>query len=213
MPYRAAILSAIENLRDVETGSPANSIRRYIQDTASEEDSGDHTHSKWNENLFQETLKSLVRQGEILHVNGTNYKFTNGYLARRAETLRARADSIQDHLIKIHSAAAPPVPRPHHEEDVAASASAVSPGKESPKKKTVHAKVKINESKIITVVNPERPRREGEMEVETVDDESDRGMILVEDGQTIDHDHGRKKHVKIIPRKVTVKKMISDTMR
>jgi hypothetical protein len=29
----------------------------------------------------------------------------------------------------------------------------------------------------------------------------------VEDGEATDHDHGRKKHVKIIPKKVTVKKM------
>ncbi|KAL3786856.1 hypothetical protein HJC23_013777 [Cyclotella cryptica] len=213
MPYRSAILNAIENLRDVETGSPASSIRRYIQDTASDGDSSDHSPSKWNETLFQETLKSLVRQGEILHVNGTNYKFTHGYLARRAETLRARADSIQDHLVKIHSAAAPPVPRLHHDEEgggVSASASALlaTGMKESPKKKTVHAKVKINESKIITVVNPERPRREGEMEVEGVEEEErERRMILVADGETVDHEHGRKKHVKIIPRKVTAKKM------
>jgi hypothetical protein len=197
MPYRSAILLAIESLRDLETGSPVSSIRRHIQ-TASSTATDDHSSSKWNENLFQETLKSLVRQGELLHLGG-NYKFTEKHLKERAETLRARADSYQEHLIKIHSAAAPPVPRVHgahcpHEEDDSSS----SLPKESPKRKTVHAKVKIGEAKVITVVNPEKKRGEGEMEVEEVD-----GMPLDGGGK---EDRG-KKHVKIIPRKVGVKKM------
>jgi hypothetical protein len=184
MPYRSAILTAIESLRDLETGSPATSIRRHIQDSSSLESDDDNLPSKWNENLFQETLKSLVRQGEILQVNGTNYKFTDGYLARRAETLRARADSIQEHLIKVHSVAAPPIPQPHvYDEEE----------KNSPKKKTVHAKVKISDAKIITVVNPDKHKKEGDMEVE-------------EDGR-IEEDGKKKHHVKIIPKKVTLKKM------
>lgn len=193
MPYRAAILKAIEKLRDIETGSPASSIRRHIQDNASPASDDDHYPSKWNENLFQETLKSLVRQGEIIHVSGTSYKFTDSYLSKRAETLRARADSIQEHLIKIHSAAAPPIPQQHgvHEEEMN---SVGSPEKDLPKKKTVHAKVKINDAKIISVVNPEKKKNEGDMEVETEDYEI--------------HEDGKKKHhVKIIPKKVTLKKM------
>jgi hypothetical protein len=195
MPYRSAILTAIESLRDLETGSPASAIRRHIQDNASIESDDDHSPSKWNENLFQETLKSLVRQGETLHVNGTNYKFTESYLAKRAETLRARADSIQEHLIKINSAAALPILQPHgvYEEEVN---SVGSPEKDSPKKKTVHAKVKINDAKIITVMNPEKKKKEGEMDVE-------------DDGR-IEEDGKKKHHVKIIPKKVTLKKMISD---
>ena len=192
MPYRAAILTAIESLRDLETGSPASSIRRHIQDNASVESDDDHCISKWKENLFQETLKSLVRQGEILQINGTNYKFTEEYRAKRAETLRARADSIQEHLLKTHSAAASPVRKQHGVNDEEID-SVRSPEKDSPKKKTVHAKCKINEAKILTVVNPERPKKEGDMEVE------EDGMI--EDGGK------RKPHVKIIPKKVTLKKM------
>lgn len=193
MPYRAAILTAIEKLRDIETGSPASSIRRHIQDNASIESDDDHSPSKWKENLFQETLKSLVRQGEIRQVSGTNYKFTDSYLSKRAETLRARADSIQEHLIKIHSAAAPPVPHQHNVNAEEVN-SVGSPEKDLPKKKTVHAKVKINDAKIITVVNPEKKKKEGEMEVE-------------EEVDMIDEDGKKKHHVKIIPKKVTLKKM------
>ena len=194
MPYRAAILAAIESLRDLETGSPASSIKRHIQDNVSPESDDSHSIPQWNENLFQETLKSLVRQGEILKVNGTSYKFTDGYVSRRAETLQARAESIQNHLIKIHSAAASPIPLAHRvcEDDVHSPGSAE---KDSPKRKTVHAKVKINDAKIITVVNPEIPKREGEMEV----DEAHDGWIE-EDGK-------KKHHVKIIPKKVTPRKM------
>ena len=183
MPYRAAILAAIESLRDLETGSEASSIRKHIQ----EQDS----LFKWNENLFQETLKSLIRQEEILQVNGTNYKFTDAYLKKRAEALRARADLIQEHLIKIHSAAAPSVPQSHGVYD---GETCLVSEWDTPKKKTVHAKVKINDAKIITVVNPDKPKRDTDMEVE-------------EESAMVTEVKKRKHHIKIIPKKVSIKKM------
>ncbi len=62
------------------------------------------------------------------------------------------------------------------------------PPKEAPKKKTVHAKIKINEGKIITVVNPE-VKREDDMDTTP----TEAGEIIMAKN---------KKHVKIIPRKV-----------
>ena len=76
------------------------------------------------------------------------------------------------------------------------------PPKEVPKKKTVHAKVKINESEIITVVNAERKKSEEEMDITPAENEGEGDSIVV-DGKESSH----KKHLKIIPRKVVAKKM------
>ena len=182
MPYRAAILSAIEGLRDHETGSPSSSIRHYIKEhdtifataVASSDDD-----TKWNETLFLSTLKSLVSSGTLVHINGTNYKFSDKYLTKRADKLRARAESIEEHQ---HANMTNHPPREE-------------PPKELPKKKTVHSKVKINEGKVITVVGG---KVHGKDEMETDDDEDD----MDNNGK-----ERKSKHVKIIPRKVGAKKM------
>ena len=189
MPYRSAILSAIEGLKAHETGSPASSIRHHIKEhdtvfAAAIANSKDDT--SWNETLFQTTLKQLVSKGILVHINGTNYKFTDNYLKKRAETLRERADSIEEHQHAIATA----THNIHPRED---------PPKDCPKKKTVHAKVKLTEGKIITVVNPEKKRDEDEME--TDDEDTDKVHEVLMSGDE------HKKHVKIIPRKIGTKKM------
>lgn len=180
MPYRSAILSAIEDLKAHETGSPASAIRSRIKEHDTEYSSDDDDTTAWNETLFQTTLKSLVAKGTLTHINGVNYKFSDDYLRRRAQGLRARAESMEEH----RRAAAAVHPREE-------------PPKDLPKKKTVHAKVKLNEGKIITVVNPEGKRR-GEEKMDT--DEEDEILMDKNNEQ-------HKKHVKIIPRKVGAKKM------
>ena len=74
------------------------------------------------------------------------------------------------------------------------------PPKEAPKKKTLHAKVKINEGKIITVVNPpDVHRHEDDMDVSN----HDYIAAVGGDGVTTQTAAAKnKKHVKIIPRKV-----------
>ena len=114
----------------------------------------------------------------LAHINGTNYKFTDKYLQKRAKAMRERAESMEEHR---HQAALM-----HAREE---------PPKEVPCKKTVHAKVKMNEGKIITVVNPRR-----------TDDEMDTDEEDAVKMNASEH----KKHVKIIPRKVEAKKMIMD---
>lgn len=170
MPYRSAILNAIESLQDHEAGSPISCIRKHILDDTDGSISDDPS---WNEVLFQKTLKTLVEKGDLLQINGVNYKFSNRYLQRRVEALRARAESIEE---QNHKAA---VER-HYAREI--------PPKEAPKKKTVHAKIKINEGKIITVVNPE-VKREDDMDTTP----TEAGEIIMAKN---------KKHVKIIPRKV-----------
>ena len=185
MPYRSAILAAIESLKDHETGSPISSIRRHILDNNDTTDGGNSSDDpSWNEVHFQKTLKTLVEKGELLQLNGVNYKFSNQYLQRRAEVLRARAESIEDHTHKTA------VEHHHHY-------AREIPPKEAPKKKTVHAKMKINEGKIITVVNPE-VRHEDDMDTTPTEE------IVVEKGgrRIAAAGGGKKKHVKIIPRKV-----------
>lgn len=185
MPYRSAILAAIDSLKDHQTGSPASAIRRRIKEhdavfaaaIASSEDD-----TVWNEALFQTTLKSLVAKKILLHFNGTNYKFSDDYLKNREQLLRDRAESIEE---AKHIAAATHSMHPREE-----------PPKELPKKKTVHAKVKINEGPIITVVGP---KQHSDEDMET-DGEEDNEVVMDGNGR------GKKKqhHVKIIPRKVNV---------
>ena len=179
MPYRSAILAAIDSLKDHETGSPISSIRRHIlDDTVDATDSDD---TSWNEVHFQKTLKQLVESGDIVKVNGINYKFSNQYLKQRVETLRARAESMEEQTHRIAA-------EHNHAREV--------PPKEAPKKKTVHAKRKINEGKIITVVNPEV---KNEDDMDTTDTEEigleGGGMAAAVVGKS-----SNKKHLKIIPR-------------
>jgi len=181
MPYRSAILAAIESLQDHETGSPISCIRRHILDDIDGNNSDDP--SCWNEVHFQKTLKTLVEKGDLVQINGINYKFSNRYLQRRVEALRARAESIEE---QTHKAAV----EHHRAREI--------PPKEAPKKKTVHAKMKINEGKIITVVNPE-VKHEDDMDTTPTED------IVVKGGEMRAAVAAKnKKHVKIIPRKVVV---------
>jgi hypothetical protein len=181
MPYRSAILAAIESLKDHETGSPISSIRRHILDDTS--DNSDDV--SWNEVHFQKTLKTLVEKGDLVQINGVNYKLSNQYLQKRVEALRARAESIEEHTHKT-------AVEHHHAREM--------PPKEAPKKKTVHAKMKINEGKIITVFNPE-VKHEDDMDTtptEEMDDGMGGGAAAAK----------AKKHIKIIPRRVCTTKNI-----
>lgn len=204
MPYRSAILAAVEDLKDHQTGSPASSIRRRIKDhdavfaAAVADDADDRT--TWNETLFQTTLKSLVATNVLVQVNGSNYKYSDDRLRRRAEDLRARvrqAGSIEEERKG----------RTRAHRGVGASSSPCAreePPKDLPKRKTVHAKVKLNEGRIITVLNAQEAKgRKDEDEMETDDEDGIREEVLSDRA---------KRGVKIIPRKVGAKKMISDPM-
>lgn len=185
--YRSAILAAIESLKGHETGSPIASIRRHILDDTSSDDNNNNSDDvSWNEVHFQKTLKTLVEKGDLVQINGASYKFSHQYLQRRVEALRARAESIEE---QSHKTAV----EHHHAREV--------PLKEAPKKKTVHAKMKINEGKIITVVNLE-VKHEDDMDTTPTLEE-----IAAEGGTAVAKKN--KKHVKIIPRKLcTTKKNI-----
>ena len=192
MPYKAAILSAIDELKDHQTGSTQTSIRRHIQEhdttfaSAIAKQSSDH---EWNETLFLSTLKSLVHTGILVHINGTNYKYSDEYLNKRTECIKNRSESIEEQ----HQ-------QQHHEQHVREE-----PPKEIPKKKTIHAKVKINEGKVITVVNPDVIKHGDDMET----DEDEQAVDGLGNEMSCNGGSGsNKKHsVKIIPRKVGVKKM------
>ncbi|KAL7554768.1 hypothetical protein ACHAWF_018307 [Thalassiosira exigua] len=187
MPYRSAILAAVEDLKDHQTGSPASSIRRRIREhdasfAAALADADDPT--AWNEALFQSTLKSLVSKGTLV-ASGSNYKFSDEHLRRRSERLRERAESLEE--------------RRRERARQAHGAAREEPPKECPKRKPVHAKVKMNEGSILTVVDPDgrRKKRKDEDEMETDDEEGE--VVAMENG-------GRRRPVKIIPRKVEPKK-------
>ena len=187
MPYRAAILSAIEKLKDDPlVGSPSSSIRHHIQQhdktfattALAANSSGSDDTTKWNESLYQTTLKSLITKKTLLKNSNGNYMYSDEYMQRRTRGLRSRAESIEDAAHHQHSH------RPREE-----------PPKEIPKKKTFHANVKINEGKVITVVNPESKKHGGDDEMDT------------DDGMSSESSGSNKKHLKIIPRRVCLKKM------
>ena len=124
--------------------------------TASSSSTGDGSGSiagpaaAWNETHFQTTLKSLLTKNILVQVNGSNYKYSDAYLKKRADRLREKMDSIEEE--EHHR-------RLHHADTATLSSSQAlypreEPPKESPKKKSLHAKVKITEGRIITVVNP-----------------------------------------------------------
>jgi hypothetical protein len=287
MPYKSAILAAIENLKDHETGSPAAAIRRYMQDrkddiiaaaatsamanqhsgrqsaifhTSAMDESAqcnDHykantgsitststpvstggggssiassSSSAWNETLFQTTLKSLLTKNILVQVNGSNYKYSDAYLKKRAERLREQMEEEEQHRRHHHQEYQQ---QKHHHYSLSSSASDVAattsspsssshtlfpreePPKPSPKKKTLHAKVKLKEGEIITVINPpttsqQQHHNANEM-METEDDATMNAnnnispMTLESDAYAANNAKEsikKQPHVKIIPRKV-----------
>ncbi|KAL3780391.1 hypothetical protein ACHAW5_006465 [Stephanodiscus triporus] len=115
MPYRSAILAALEDLKDHQTGSPASSIRRRMLDRASaavasssskartgntnnaavvDSDVDDAVEAAWSTSSFRRSLNSLVRDGTLVRVGGggSNYKLSDKRLMERARGLEAIAE-------------------------------------------------------------------------------------------------------------------------
>ncbi|KAL3827335.1 hypothetical protein ACHAXA_005081 [Cyclostephanos tholiformis] len=106
IPYTSEILSALEDLKDHQTGSTASSIVRRIADQWR----GGGGRRGWRGGTstnpphdarpplcmasFMTSLKSLVRDGTLVRVGGcgSNYKVSDAVLRRRARDLEARAD-------------------------------------------------------------------------------------------------------------------------
>ena len=95
MPYRSAILAALEDLKDHQTGTPASSIRRRMLDRAAADDGDDAAAAaSWSDASFRTSLKSLARDGTLVRVGGggSNYKFSDARLREMARGLEARAE-------------------------------------------------------------------------------------------------------------------------
>lgn len=207
MTYRSAILAAIEDLKDHQTGSSASSIRRRIKEhdmeftaaaAVADSDDDDDTTACWNETLFQSSLKNLVARGTLVQANGSNYKFSDEYLEKRADALRERAESMEERrrLLRVNNAASSP--STHHAQQ---SREEPPKGADLPKKKTVHAKVKLTEGPIVTVVNPLDIIRRGDGcdEMETDDEEG--GEVSMDGNERSSSSSSRRhQHLKIIPR-------------
>lgn len=183
MLYQKSILVAIEDLKCHETGSPIASIKMHVQAAA---DSADD-ESSWNDILFLKSLKTLVDKGLVVKASGSNYKLTDEYLERRIEEMQAQA-------LKMQSASSPPHFYPREE-----------PPKEIPKKKTVHAKVKINEPKIITVVNPRGEGNAEQMDI-TLECEGDASLLDEDSNLSSCNKKHKSPKTKIIPRRLSLKK-------
>jgi hypothetical protein len=97
VPYRRAILHAIEELHDYQTRSNIEAIRRHTQDKM-ECESDRHN---WNEVLFLKTLKAIIRDGEIEQCTNVSAALSPEYKKKRAEDLYQRLEERKESATKL----------------------------------------------------------------------------------------------------------------
>jgi hypothetical protein len=125
--YRRAILAAIESQNDYHTRSNIDSIRRLTQDLLEDQ--------TWNDVLFLQTLKSIVRKGEV-------DLFAKSTLELSPQVKRQRADSLV-HRLEERIAASMQVPNPPSPLAPGAHSPVHLPLKPLPKRRPEHEKWKI----------------------------------------------------------------------
>jgi hypothetical protein len=131
VPYRRAILHAIEELHDYQTRSNINAIRRHTQDKL-ESESDRHI---WNEVLFLKTLKAITRDGEIEQCTNVSAALSPEFKKKRAEDLHQRLEERKESAMKLLLT---PLKKGHRIETI----------KEAPRRRSEHEKWKIIPKKI-----------------------------------------------------------------
>lgn len=129
VPYRRAILHAIEELHDYQTRSNIDAIRRHTQDKL-ESESDRH---KWNEVLFLKTLKGIIRDGEVEQCTNVSAALSPEYKKKRAEDLHKRLEEQKESAMKLLA----PLFKKR-----------IETLKEAPKRKSEHEKWKIIPKKV-----------------------------------------------------------------
>lgn len=92
VPYRRAILHAIEELHDYQTRSSIDAVRRHTQDILESESN----RLIWNEILFRKTLKAIIRDGEIEQCTNVSAALSPKYKKKRAEDLHQRLEERKE---------------------------------------------------------------------------------------------------------------------
>jgi len=115
--YRRAILKALESLHDYQSRSNIDAIRRITQDFLEAQ--------TWNDALFLQTLKSIVRKGEIDLFTKSTAEFSHEFKRKRTESLLLKLDeklqASSPAMATSQEEAPPPSPkspphrRPEHE--------------------------------------------------------------------------------------------------
>lgn len=120
-------MRAIESQNDYHTRSNIDSIRRLTQDLLEDQ--------TWNDVLFLQTLKSIVRKGEV-------DLFAKSTLELSPQAKRQRADSLV-HRLEESIAASMRVPNPPSPSALAVHSHVHLPLKPLPKRRPEHEKWKI----------------------------------------------------------------------
>lgn len=126
--YRAAILRAINELKDMHLRSKANDIRSHVQSSLQP------VHN-WNDTIFVKTLKSLVSDGDIEQFSLGNYALSSQFKAKRTQSMERLWE--RDSAVSCVS--------PEYSSHLATKS---IQGRFSPVRKQEHAKQKIIPKKI-----------------------------------------------------------------
>lgn len=122
VPYRAAILNAIESLHDFHTRSSTEAIRKYVQSSLPE-------NVAWNSTLFYRTLKDTIQHGDL--------EQSNASCKLSQELKRKRAEEIATLLTRKLNTYPPPDIQLKYEQ------------KGVPRRHCLHAKPKITPQRIL----------------------------------------------------------------
>lgn len=78
MPYRKAILEAIEQLHDYHTRSSIEAIRKHVKASMPPDE--------WNYHVFLKTLQSIVQDGD-LEVSNAHCELTSSFKKKRVQEI------------------------------------------------------------------------------------------------------------------------------
>jgi len=100
----------MESLHDYQSRSNIDMVRRRTQDLLDEQ----QPEFKWNDALFMQTLKSIVRKGDVDLFTKSTAGLSSHYKKQRADSLVHRLEEKIAAAAREAATQNPSVPNPHH---------------------------------------------------------------------------------------------------
>mmetsp|Transcript_11375 Transcript_11375/g.16502 ORF Transcript_11375/g.16502 Transcript_11375/m.16502 type:complete len:209 (+) Transcript_11375:129-755(+) len=205
MLYRAEIIKAIESLKDHIVGSNLAAIQKHVKASIPSD-------AKWSNTLFLTALWALVDKGDVIQVNDTTYKLSSEYKTKKTDEIRAALQMKEEkkrqeeQLMHHHS---------HHPAGQRISPTKKSvlpvPSKEPPKKKPEKAKKKLTDVPVVTLVK-ERLHTE-RMDMSPIPPEDTDIDAFLKARDSLPAKKAVPSKTKLLPRKILMKRLISDPMK
>lgn len=229
MPYRAAIIQALDSLQDCRVaGSSLASVRRHVQASLAEDDDDDDGNGNGNggnsksfrDSAFLTALKAAVDRGELMKVGGgDHYRLSDELVRRREGALREKTERLREMQRQKDLQA-----RHHGEGKIKVAVATGSPNgvKEPPKHgRPEKAKKKLSERGGVVTILVEGKGRRGSDKMEVEREEGDAPAPggtnkAAAEGKVVEYKESPHRKTSLIKTKITphrvLKRAVKDPM-